>query len=138
VWIEPPGLSKRGKFGTGALFAISIFGLFAIPLFFAVDAEMQNSDVYKLTMNRAQSSPCVTGIVGSPLKSGWMMAGSMRESSLEGSADFSIPVTGPKGKGSLTVRAEKLNGSWKIDSLIFTHGSSQSNLVPTGSSITCQ
>jgi hypothetical protein len=137
-WIEPPGLSKRGKVGIGMLAATSLFVLFVMPLFFAVDAEMRNSDAYKQSMNRAQESPCVTSALGSPLRSGWMISGSIEESSIEGSADLSIPVAGPKGKGNLNVRAKKLNGGWNIDSLIFTHGTSQSILVPTASSLKCQ
>jgi hypothetical protein len=137
-WIEPPGLSRRGKVGIGLLAPTSPLLLFVFPLFFAINAEMRNSDVYKISMSTADASPCVTSILGSPLKSGWMISGSMEESSIKGSADLSIPVTGPKGKGNLDVQAKKLNGSWNIDSLIFTHGQSQSILVPIGSSLTCQ
>ena len=136
-WIEPPGLSKRGKVGIGMLAATSLFVLFVIPLFFAIDAEMRNSDAYKLTMNTAQASPCVTSILGSPLKPGWMMTGGMQESSIEGSADLNIPVRGPKGKGNLDVQAKKLNGNWRIDSLVFTHGAVGSNIVPSESNQAC-
>lgn len=137
-WIEPPGLSKRGKLGIGTLAATSLFVLFVIPLFFAIEAEMRNSDAYKLTMNTAQASPCVTSTLGSPLQPGWMMTGEIQESSIEGLADLSIPVTGPKGKGNLDVQAKKLNGNWKIDSLAFTHGAVRSSIVPSESNQACQ
>jgi hypothetical protein len=124
--------------GVGLLAPASLFALFVIPLLFAIDAEMRNSGAYKLSVNTAQASPCVTSILGSPFKPGWMTSGSIQESSIEGSADLSIPVTGPKGKGNLDVRAKKLNGSWNLNSLIFTHGPTQTILVPIGSSLTCQ
>ena len=137
-WIEPPGLSKRGKLGIGMLAATSVVVLFVIPLSFGVDAMMRSSDAYKLTMNTAKASPCVTNTLGSPLEPGWMMGGSITESSIEGSAELSIPVRGPKGKGSLDAQAKKLNGNWRIDSLDFTHGAVRSRIVPSESNQTCQ
>ncbi|MGD0902774.1 MAG: cytochrome c oxidase assembly factor Coa1 family protein [Terracidiphilus sp.] len=137
-WIEPPGLSKLGKLGIGTLVAASFVVLFVIPLFFAIDADMRNSDAYKLTMNTAQESPCVTSVLGSPIKPGWMMTGGLQESSIEGSANLSIPVIGPKGKGNLDVQATELNGNWRINSLVFTHGAVHSNIVPSESNQTCQ
>jgi len=137
-WIEPPGLSTRGKLGIGTLAAVSVVVLFVIPLFFGVDAMMRRSDAYKLTLNTAQASPCVTNALGSPLEPGWMVTGGISESSTEGSANLSIPVSGPKGKGNLDVDATQLNGKWRIDSLVFTHGTVRSNIVPSESNQGCQ
>jgi len=137
-WIEPPGLSKRGRLGIVTLAAASFVVFFVVPLFFAVGAMMRSSDAYKLTLNTAQASPCVTNTLGVPLEPGWMMGGSITESSIEGSAELSIPVKGPKGKGSLDVQAKKLNGNWRIDSLIFTHGTVRSSIVPSKSNQACQ
>lgn len=95
-WIDPPGLSGRGKLVTGALVAASFVALFVIPLSIGVDATMRDSDAYKLTINTAQASSCVTNALGSPLQSGSMIGGSITESSVEGSAELSIPVRGPK------------------------------------------
>ncbi len=136
-WIEPPGLSKLGKLGIGTLAAASVVVLFMVPLFFAVDAMMRSSDAYKLTLNTAQASPCVTDALGSPLEPGWITGG-ITESSIEGSAEFSIPVKGPKGKGNLDVQAKKLNGNWRIDTLVFTHGAVHSSIVPYESNQACQ
>ncbi len=137
-WVEPPCLSRRGKVGIGFLVATSLFVLFVIPLYFAVDAEMRNSDAYKLAMNTAEMSPCITSTLGSPLQAGWMMGGSISESSVKGDAELSIPVRGPKGKGDLDVQATKLSGDWKIDSLVFTHGAIHSRIVPSESDHSCQ
>ena len=59
LWIEPPGLTKRGKLGIGALSVASLIALFVIPLFFAIGEMMRSSDAYKLTLNTAKTSPCV-------------------------------------------------------------------------------
>lgn len=137
-WIEPPGLSKRGKQGVGILAVTSIGLLFVVPLFFAVDAMMKNSDAYKLTMSTAQASPCVVSSLGSPIQTGWLMTGGIEESGAEGSANLSIPVSGPKGKGNLDVQAKKLDGSWRINTLVFTHGPNRSNIIPSESTHACQ
>jgi hypothetical protein len=136
-WVEPPGLSKRGKVGVGALVVTSGFVLFVIPLFILVESEMRSSEAYKLTMHTAQASPCVLNALGSPLETGYMLSGSISESSTEGSAQLDIPVKGPKGKGELDMEAKKFHGIWKLDSLVFTHGVSRSVLVPSDSSSAC-
>jgi hypothetical protein len=137
-WIEPPGLSWRGKLGIGTLAATSLVVLFVIPLFFGVEAMMRASDAYKLALKTAQASPCITNALGSPLVPGWLMGGGISESSVEGSAELSIPVRGPKGKGNLDVQAKKLKGNWRIDSLAFTHGVVRSSIVPSGTNEACQ
>ena len=119
-------------------FAASLAVLFVIPLFFAVDEMMRRSDAYKLTLNTAQASPCVTKALGSPLEPGWMMGGSITESSIEGFAELRIPIRGPKGKGNLDVQAKKVSGNWRIDSLVFTHGTARSSIVPSESNQPCQ
>lgn len=137
-WIEPPGLSKRQKRVVGILAVASVGLLFVVPLFFGITAMMKSSGAYKLTMSTAQASPCVVSSLGSPLEPGWLMTGGIEESDAEGSANLSIPVSGPKGKGSLDVQAEKVGGNWRINSLIFTHGASRSNLIPLESTHDCK
>jgi hypothetical protein len=137
-WIEPPGLPKRAKIGIAVLLPISMIVLFAIPLLFAVDSMMRQSQPYKLAMNAAEASPCVANSVGLPLKSGGMVSGSTEESSQTGSAYLEIPVKGPKGKGSLAVEAKKSNGNWKIDSLVLSRGAIRSNLISADGGRGCQ
>jgi hypothetical protein len=137
-WIEPPGLSRRMKMGVCMLAGVSLVTLFAIPLFFAIEGMMRHSDAYKLTLNTAQASPCVTRSLGSPLETSWMTEGNITESAFEGSADLSIPVKGPKGKGDLDVQAKKVNGVWKIVSLVLTRGAARSSIVPSESNQACQ
>ena len=137
-WIEPPGLSRWAKIGVGVLVPASAFLLFAIPLYFAIDSEMRNSEPYKLAMNTAEASPCVANSVGLPLKSGGMVSGSTEESSQTGSAYLEIPVKGPKGKGSLAVEAKKSNGKWRIDSLVLSRGAIRSSLISSDGERGCQ
>jgi hypothetical protein len=137
-WIEPPGLSKRSKVGVGFLVAASVCVLFIVPLFLAIDAEMRASAPYKMGLDAAQTSPCVVKALGLPIKPGSVFSGSIEESSTEGSAQLSYSISGPAGKGNLSVRATKARGNWNIDSLAFTHGAIRSVLVPSGLDHDCQ
>jgi hypothetical protein len=136
-WIEPPGLSRRRRVSIGLLVPASLIALFGVPLYIGVDAELRDSDAYKLTMYTAETSPCVTNALGSPLEAGWIFAGGIEESSDEGSANIRIPIRGPRGKGNLDVQANKLNGNWRIDSLVFTHGAVRFGIVPSESNQVC-
>ena len=137
-WIEPPGLTKWKKLSVSVLVPASLVVLSVIPLLYTVESMMRSSDAYKLTLTTAQSSPCVVSALGLPLESHGMSGGHVSESSTEGSAELRIPVRGPKSEGSLEVQAKKANGSWKIDSLVFTHGGIHSGIVPSEGDQACQ
>lgn len=136
-WIQPPRLSTRGRLVAGAVFAGLLVILFIIPLSAEVNKMMEDSGAFKLTMSTAQASPCVSGELGLPLESG-SISGALTESPSDGSADLSIPVKGPKGKGTLDVQANKLKGDWRIESLVFKHGSSRSIIIPSDSNGDCR
>ncbi len=137
-WIQPPILSKRGRLGMSAFFAAVFLVMCLLPLSIAVNSSMENSGAYKLTMSTAEASPCVFEALGLPLKTGWMLSGEVTESSTKGSANLSIPVQGPKGKGALDSRADKVNGRWRIKSLVFKYGSGRSTIVPSRSNGGCR
>jgi hypothetical protein len=137
-WIEPLALSKRGRYGVGAVAVASIIILFIVPLFVAVETMMESSGAYKLAMRTAQASPCVVQSLGSPIKSGWAMSGSIEESGDDGSANLSIPISGPRGKGDIEVEAKKIAGIWTINSLIFSHGPTRSSIIPQEQNQDCR
>lgn len=125
----PPGLSKVGKTGV-VLAIIAIFAVYFVALLIFVEGMMRQSDVYKMTLQQAQNSPCVNTLIGSPLTPGWMISGDEQTSDTDGSADLSFPVRGPKGKGSLEVAAKKQGGVWKINSLNLLRGAEKTEIVP--------
>lgn len=137
-WIQPPGLSRRGKFLVGVTAGVTTIGLFTCSLFFGVSSMMRESVAYRMTMETAQSSSCLTNAIGSPFKPGWMLRGSTEESANEGSAELSIPIEGPKGKGALNVAAKKAVGKWEIKSLVFTGGSRDIQLIPANPTSPCE
>jgi hypothetical protein len=67
-----------------------------------------------------------------------MTTGGTEESNVEGSANLNIPVSGPKGKGSLELEAEKQSGVWKINSLVLVHDSKRIKIEPSVPNSGCQ
>jgi hypothetical protein len=93
-----------------------------------------NSDVTKLAVATAQSSPKLSERLGQPLKRGWFVSGSVEFTPASGHAELAIPVSGPKGSGTLYAEASKRAGLWRLEMLQFgTEGSAERlDLLPAG------
>ena len=94
------------------LFAALIGGIFAL-----VEGSIKNSDVYTQAMAHAQANPQVAEQIGLPLKSGWFISGSINESNDTGDANIAIPISGPKGKGTIHATAKRTAGQWQFETL---------------------
>ncbi|MGH9503481.1 MAG: cytochrome c oxidase assembly factor 1 family protein, partial [Terriglobales bacterium] len=122
-----------------------VFGLFALIM-----GTIRSSDVAKASVAMAQSNRQVAQQLGSPIEEGWLLSGSINVSNASGDADLSVPISGPKGKGTVYVTAQKSAGRWhyrvmqiaidgsdeRIDLLAGGAGAapSQSNMVSPGPS----
>jgi hypothetical protein len=84
----------------------------------AVFALMKKSDVYSGAMARARANGEVVAALGKPIKDTFFFTGNINESGSSGDANFTIPVSGPKGKANLYVTATRSSGAWHIDHLI--------------------
>ena len=124
----PPAMSRRGKL-IAATAAIATAALLLGTLLFGIEGEMRQSQIYALTLNEAEHSPCVAARIGK-LTPGWIFSGSIEESNLKGSAHLSIPVRGERGKGDLVVSAEKADGTWKIGELVLSQKGRETQLLP--------
>jgi hypothetical protein len=60
----------------------------------------------------------VIEILGSPIKEGFLVSGNTNVNGASGEANLSIPVSGPKGKGTIYVAAAKSLGRWNYSGLI--------------------
>ncbi len=89
-----------------------LFLLFVGGVFFLVEGSFRNSDVYRMALEKAQNSPEVVVALGTPLKGGWLITGSMSNDGASGSADLTVPVSGPQGKGKLYLDGVKEAGQW--------------------------
>jgi len=118
----------------GWLVAASIASLviFFASIILLLLSLLQNSDATKLAIKTAKSSPVLVEQIGSPMKIGWIISGNIDVTPETGSAKLSIPVSGPKGLGTLDVEAHKRAGQWHLDLLEFEKDDSSIwiNLLP--------
>jgi hypothetical protein len=105
-------------FVCGAVFVVGIFAL--------VMGAMRGSDVAREATARAQANALVGQRLGTPISEGWIVGGSINVSPGAGDADLSVPISGPKGKGTVYVRAQKAGGEWTYSLMLATiEGSSE-------------
>lgn len=94
-----------------------IVGFIVATMFFAFSM-MKSSDAFKLAFAKAQASPAVVKTLGEPIKSGLIVAGNINVSGPAGAADLSIPISGPKGRGTVYLKATKSMGEWTFEELV--------------------
>ena len=99
---------------------------------FAMSA-IKSSDVYKGAWERAQKSPEAVALLGEPIKDGWLVKGNVSFNGGSGSANFEIPVSGPKSSGTLYVRAINEGGAWMYEKLdLLAEGGQKVSLLAAG------
>ncbi len=115
------GRSWLGRNWKKLLAAIFLCGaIFVVGIFTLIIGAMRSSDVAKEAIARAQSSQLVTQRLGAPISEGWLVSGSINVSPGAGDADLSLPISGPKGKGTVYVRAQKTAGTWEYVMMVAT------------------
>ena len=86
---------------------------------FSLIKGIKNSQATQLAVRTAEQNPQVTAITGSPLTVGTFVSGSINTDTTGGKAVLGIPVSGPQGRGTLSVNEERYRGSWRIWRLTF-------------------
>ena len=57
-------------------------------------------------------------LLGSPINDGMFLSGNTNVNGASGNADLAIPISGPKGKGTIYVAASKSAGRWSYTTLV--------------------
>lgn len=107
-WFVPTGCLSLLVlvFGCIALMVVVIFGA------------MKSTDVYKDALAKARANPAVINALGSPINDGMFLSGNTSVDGASGKADLAIPISGPKGKGTIYVTAAKSAGQWTYTTLV--------------------
>ena len=79
---------------------------------------MKSTDVYKEALARTKADPAVTEALGSPIKDGFLVSGNTNVNGASGESNLAIPISGPKGKGTIYVSATKSLGRWSYSGLV--------------------
>jgi hypothetical protein len=102
----------------GCLSSIVLFLGFSALIISFVFSMMKSSDAYKQALSKARINPAVAAALGSPIKEGFFTSGSINVNGGSGNADLAIPISGPKGNGTVYVEARKSAGEWSFSKLI--------------------
>jgi len=79
---------------------------------------LKQTDVYQTAVTRAKSNSQVMAALGQPISEGWFLSGNTNVNGGSGTADLTIPISGPKGKGTIYAVATKSAGEWNYSKLV--------------------
>lgn len=102
-----------GCFSIAALFAVFVGSIVLI-----VFSAMKSTDVYREALDRARQHPAVIEALGSPVKDGLLVSGNTNVNGASGESNLAIPISGPKGKGTIYLSATKSLGRWNYSGLV--------------------
>lgn len=103
---------------TGCLTLMLICGGFVTLVFSIVLGSLKSSDVYQASVAQAQNNAEVKAALGTPIEPGFWLAGNIKVSNSSGAADMTIPISGPQGKGTIYVIANKSAGKWNYSVMV--------------------
>jgi hypothetical protein len=80
---------------------------------------MKSSGAYAEAVAAARQNVEVRQAIGEPIEEGWFVTGNVQTSGPSGEASLAIPLSGPKGSGTLYVEARKRADRWRYTVLEF-------------------
>jgi hypothetical protein len=99
-----------------------MFVIFVGSILVIVFSAMKSTDLYKDALARAKADPAVIEALGSPIKDGFLMSGNTNVNGASGESNLAIPISGPKGKGTIYVSAQKSLRRWNYSGLVVEVG----------------
>jgi hypothetical protein len=99
-----------------------LFLVFVGSILVIVFSAMKSTDVYKEALARAKADPAVIEALGLPIKDGFLVSGNTNVNGASGESNLAIPISGPKGKRTIYVSANKSLGQWNYSGLVVEVG----------------
>lgn len=92
---------------------------------------MGDSEPARTALAQAGAHPQVIAALGRPLQRGFLVSGSIEVSNDAGEAELQVPVSGPQGEGTVSVRGHRRHGRWRYEELsISIDGGADIDLLP--------
>lgn len=125
----PPGPPRRSWWSrnwkwalpVGCLLPLLLCGgglaVFFFVIYGAVSTSIKSSDAYETGMAQARANPDVRAALGEPIESGFWISGSISVNGPAGNVDVSIPVSGPRGSGTLYIVGTRNAGRWQYSTM---------------------
>ena len=88
-----------------------------VAQFSGVYGMVKDTGAYTQAIERVRSNPDAVAVLGTPVTTGWMLEGRVDDRGATGTADYSVPVSGPRGSGTLHIEARKSGGRWTFREL---------------------
>jgi hypothetical protein len=104
AWVKWVVLGCVGLIVVGLCAAAGIVAL--------VMGSLKQSDAYKEALDKVRGDGAAVEALGEPIEPGFFLSGTVNVSGPSGDAVLSIPLQGPKGKGTLYLEATKSAGRW--------------------------
>jgi hypothetical protein len=101
--------------GCVSIILLIVFGLGAT--FFGITKLFKNSSPYNHAVEQVKNNPKAVAELGDLIETTLMINGAISLKNDNGNADYSVPLMGSKGKGTLFVVAEKFDGEWIYEEL---------------------
>ena len=89
-------------------------------LVFIVFGAIKKTDAYKVALAKVKSDQRVIAALGEPVEAGFWVSGKMNINNGKGNADFTFPVSGPKGKATVHAVATTEGQGWQYETLDVT------------------
>jgi hypothetical protein len=103
---------------TGCFTIFVFFLVFAGSIVLIVFSAIKSTEPYKDAFARAKMNSAVTEALGSPINEGFLVSGNTNVNGAAGEANLAIPISGPKGKGTIYAKATKSLGRWSYSDLV--------------------
>jgi hypothetical protein len=97
----------------GGCFTIIVITVIAIgSIFYGVANAIEGSQAYTYALEKINKDEDLINALGSPIIKDGMVSGSWNNTNGQKSANMTIPISGPKGKGTLFVEATGEDDDW--------------------------
>lgn len=101
----------------GCLSLIIVFILVIASFFYGVTAALEESQPYEYALETINQDKEITNALGTPIVKDGMILGSYKNTNGNKTADIKIPVSGPKGSGTLFVKATGKDDYWTYNEI---------------------
>jgi len=98
----------------GCLTPILVCGGFFTLLMAVVFGAIKSSDAYTQSLAAVRANPAVVAAIGEPIEPGFLVTGNIQIVNDAGSANIAYTVSGPEGRGDVTVAATRSMGKWRF------------------------
>lgn len=117
---EQAWISRNWKWAIpgGCLGLLVLTGVLVALVMGAVMSMFRQTEVYSHAMGEARANAEVVAAIGTPIREGWFMGGTLEVTPASGDADLWIPLEGPRGAAKLYVVATKSAGQWRYTTIV--------------------